>query len=245
MRDSFVFYESFFVALQDLKDKDRLKIYDAICKLALYETDTNLNGISKTIFTLIKPQIVANARRYENGKKGGRPKKETIGYENKKTDGYKKTKTSGYEIEETKTEPNVNVNDNVNVNENDNVNDNDNVNGLGFNQQQTLFELIETGFGRTLNGIEYEEIATWEDNELTRYAIKKSILNGKCSISYIQTVLGSYKIKNISTVQQAQQEEKEFKESKNKATEYKTIQQRNMEFLEQRKKQREAENVTS
>ena len=34
-KDSFVFYSSFFEALQDLKDKDRLKLYDAICNLAL------------------------------------------------------------------------------------------------------------------------------------------------------------------------------------------------------------------
>lgn len=243
MKDSFVFYRSFYEALQDLKDKDRLQVYDAICKLALCETDTDLTGIAKTIFTLIRPQITANARRYENGKKGGRPKKETVGCENKKTNGYEKTKTIGFENEETKTKPNVN--DNVNVNENDNVNDNDNVNGLGFNQQQTLFELIETGFGRTLNGIECEEIASWEDNELTRYAIRKSILNGKCTIGYISTVLRSYKNKSIVTVQQAQAEEKEYKEGKEKKTEYKTIQQKNFEFLEQRKKQREAENDTN
>lgn len=44
-KESFVFYRSFFEALQDLKDKERLKVYDAICKLALYEEDTELTGI--------------------------------------------------------------------------------------------------------------------------------------------------------------------------------------------------------
>lgn len=68
-KESFVFYRSFFEALQDLKDKERLKVYDAICELALNEKDTKLTGISKTVFTLIKPQVLSNTQKYKNGKK--------------------------------------------------------------------------------------------------------------------------------------------------------------------------------
>lgn len=68
-RDSFVFYKSFFEALQDLNNKDRLILYDAICELALNDKDTELQGFSKTIFTLIKPQILANTKKYNDGKK--------------------------------------------------------------------------------------------------------------------------------------------------------------------------------
>lgn len=68
-KESFVFYRSFFEALQDLKDKERLKVYDAICDLALNGNDTKLTGISKTVFTLIRPQILSNSKKYENGKK--------------------------------------------------------------------------------------------------------------------------------------------------------------------------------
>lgn len=74
-KESFVFYRSFFEALQDLKDKDRLKVYDAICDLALNQNDTKLTGISKTMFTLIKPQILSNSKKYENGKKRRKTKK--------------------------------------------------------------------------------------------------------------------------------------------------------------------------
>ena len=127
-KESFVFYKSFFEALKDLKEKDRLKVYDAICELALNGNEQKLIGLPKTIFTLIKPQILANTKRYENGKKGGRPKKETSGFK-KETSGFKKektkgleeNKTDGFQNEETKTKPNENVNenDNVNVNVND------------------------------------------------------------------------------------------------------------------------------
>lgn len=50
-KESFVFYKSFYDALQDLKEKDRLKVYDAICDLALNENETKLTGVAKTIFT--------------------------------------------------------------------------------------------------------------------------------------------------------------------------------------------------
>ena len=68
-KESFVFYKSFYDALQDLKEKDRLKVYDTICDLALNGNETKLTGVAKIIFILIKPQILANTKRYENGKK--------------------------------------------------------------------------------------------------------------------------------------------------------------------------------
>jgi hypothetical protein len=68
-RDSFIFYRSFFEALQGLKDKDKLNIFNAICELALNDKEQKLTGISSNIFTAIKPQIVANSKRYEDGKK--------------------------------------------------------------------------------------------------------------------------------------------------------------------------------
>lgn len=78
----------------------------------------------------------------------------------------------------------------------------------------TIYDFIEENFGRTLSPIEYEEISKWEDNELTRYAIKQAVLNGKYNIKYISRILDSYKTKKIKTVQQAQQDEESFKKKK-------------------------------
>lgn len=80
----------------------------------------------------------------------------------------------------------------------------------------SLYDFVEENFGRTLSSVEYEEISKWEDNDLTRYAIKQAILNSAYSIKYINTILSSYKKKNIQTVQQAQEDEKKFKASKDK-----------------------------
>lgn len=100
-RDSFVFYRSFYEAIKDLDKKEQSNLLSAICELALNGNEIELNGISSTIFKLIKPQINANLKRYRNGSKGGRPKTEKKPKEN-----------------QSKTKHKPNVNDNVNVNEN-------------------------------------------------------------------------------------------------------------------------------
>lgn len=76
-----------------------------------------LSGIEKAIFTIIKPQIDANNKRYENGRKGGRPPKKTeTTEEENKNHRLLKEETIGFDNRKP------NVNDNVNVTENDNGN---------------------------------------------------------------------------------------------------------------------------
>lgn len=113
MRDSFVFYRSFFEGVKELDPEAQLKVYNAIFELALNDEQADLSGASKAVFLLIKPQIEANNKRYSDGKKGGRPK-------NQKTSGYEIEKPLVIENEKTK-KPNVNVNVNVNENVNENV----------------------------------------------------------------------------------------------------------------------------
>ena len=108
-RESFIFYRSFYEAIKEVDTKTQVALYDAICKKALYDEETTLNGTSKILYTLIKPQLDANSKRYSDGQKGGRPKKETTGFQEEKTTGYENKK------------PNKNVNENVNVNDNENI----------------------------------------------------------------------------------------------------------------------------
>lgn len=81
--------------------------------------------------------------------------------------------------------------------------------------KENLFSFVEEAFGRTLSSIEYEVISTWEDNELTRYAIKQAVLNGSYRVKYIEAILFRYKKDNIKTVAEAQEQEKRFKNQKN------------------------------
>lgn len=83
-REGFVFYRSFYDAICQLKRPgERWAAVDAIIRYALDGKSENLTGPAGMALAFAKPQIDANNRRYENGKKGGeygkmggRPRKE-------------------------------------------------------------------------------------------------------------------------------------------------------------------------
>ena len=110
MRDSFVFYRSFADAIAGLPPEEYKKVMQAIIGYALDGTEPPAGGIEYTVFCLVKPQIDANNKRYENGKKGGRPitKQETSNNQ----DVTKKKPSNNQDV--TNPQPNVyvNVNDN-------------------------------------------------------------------------------------------------------------------------------------
>lgn len=73
MNDSFIFYRSFYEAIKKVKSpEDREAILMAIAGYALDAEEPQLQYPLDMIFELIKPQIDANSKRKENGKKGGR-----------------------------------------------------------------------------------------------------------------------------------------------------------------------------
>ncbi len=117
-RDSFIFYRSFMEALSELNDEQYAKVFRAITKFALDGKEIKLTGIEKVIFQLIKPQLIANQKRYDNGCKGGRKSTKT-----EPSDNQNETENKPND-NQTESKPKPNENDNVNDNENVNVNDN-------------------------------------------------------------------------------------------------------------------------
>ena len=114
IRDSFIFYRSFFEATKPLSQDQKAELFDAICFYSLDQEQIQLDPICTAMFSLIKPQLDANYKRFVNGKKGadfgklgGRPK------------------TPKKPLKNPKLTPNVNVNVNGNVNDNVNVNVNE------------------------------------------------------------------------------------------------------------------------
>ena len=83
----------------------------ALANYALNGEEQSLPPEARMFFTLTKPQIDANQKKFENGRRGGRPKK-PINNQTKTKEKPNNNQT------ETKPEPNVNDNDNVNVNDN-------------------------------------------------------------------------------------------------------------------------------
>lgn len=175
-KDSFVFYRSFFEALNDLPDENQLELYKAISDFSLNFRESKLSGISKTIFTLICPQLEANKIKYENGCKGGkfghlggRPKKE---------------KTP----KKPQPNPNLTPNDNVNDNVNDNYNEKEIKkinNKKNFGEEEK--EKINIAFAECLQVI---EIAKKFDEYSPAYLFENKITN--------TVVLGMGGIKELS-----------------------------------------------
>ena len=119
-KESFVFYKSFYEAIKNIPKEDQLELYTAICEYSFTDNVPDLpDGIAKAMFILMKPNIDSANARYrasvENGKKGGRPKKN------------KNLEKPNNNLDETQEEPKQNLNDNVDDNVDDNVNKDDNI----------------------------------------------------------------------------------------------------------------------
>lgn len=118
MKESVVFYKSFYDAIKKIPEEYQLELYNAIFMYSFEDIEpTNLSSIAEVIFTLTKPNIDSAQRKYkasvENGNKGGRPKKNN------------QSKTQQKPDNNPKSIPNHNLNDNVD----DTVNANETVYG--------------------------------------------------------------------------------------------------------------------
>ncbi len=130
-RDSMIFYRSFYESVNGLSPVIKAELYDAIFEYGLNFKEIEFtNEISKALFTLIKPQLDANIKRFENGKK---PKT--------------KQNESKNEAKHKQNESKVEANNNVNVN--DNVNKNDSIEERKLKFANSLSAFLET-YGRDL-----------------------------------------------------------------------------------------------
>lgn len=78
-REWFVFYQSFLRAWENLPDKEQLLYYQRVLKYWVdWEDIESWNWVVEAMFQLVKPQLDANNKKYQNGTKGGRPKNQTI-----------------------------------------------------------------------------------------------------------------------------------------------------------------------
>jgi len=67
-RDSFIFYRSFYECSEALSPEQKAIMFDAICQYSLNFKEPELDGIVKSLFVLIKPNLEANNKRYKSGK---------------------------------------------------------------------------------------------------------------------------------------------------------------------------------
>ncbi len=207
-RDSFIFYRSFYEAIKEIPAEEQLQVYKAISIYALEQEEIGLSGIAKAIFSLIKPQLDANYKKYENGKQS-------------------KSKTkANYKQNESKTETNVNDNENVNVNENNNDNKSDscidgsqNASESCVDGLQSIVDFYENNIG-LLSPYGLEIIKSYLEKmpaDVVIYAIQISIEANKKTIQYIKGILNNWEKAGIKTLVEAKEESK----NKTKKTEKK------------------------
>jgi hypothetical protein len=114
-RDSFIFYRSFFQSTRKLSAQDKAEIFDAICSYALDGEEIEMGIVPEAIFTIIKPNLDANRRKWANGCKD-KKKSEDIEADEEQTISKTEAKQK-----QTISKPEGNVNVNVNLNENLNL----------------------------------------------------------------------------------------------------------------------------
>ena len=201
-RDSFIFYRSFYEAISELPKENQADTYDAIMQYALNQKEIELTGISKAIFSLVKPQLDANYKKYENGKQK------------------KSKKEAKVKQNESKAETNVNDNENVNVNVNVNDNDNDNVGDSCVDGLQEVIDFYSNNI-EFLNPYGLKILESYVEDmssELVIYAMQIACENNKKTISYIKAILNNWSKANIKTLEEAKRENKK-KVSSNKQIE--------------------------
>ncbi len=126
MRESIVFYRSFYEAIKELPAEEFRNAVMAIMEYGLNDSEIDTSGVAKAILIMAKPQIDKNNKRYENGLRGGTKPKQNQN-ETKVEPNPNQTVTkvepkrnqNGTKAEPKRTKPEPNVNDNVNVNVND------------------------------------------------------------------------------------------------------------------------------
>lgn len=90
------------------------------------------------------------------------------------------------------------------------------------NNNNNIYDFLQKELGRTLSPTEIEKVKEWEDNELTRYAVKIAILNGAYTINYIDAIIYNWQKLGIKSISQAQEETKRHRDKKiSKKTDYK------------------------
>lgn len=103
MRNSFVFYRGWKEAIDELPDREKLAIYEAICNYALDGKIPDFTGLLNALFKSFVPQIDINTKRWENGRKGGAPK----GNKNAEKQNVTKDGNNQKQPKTTKKQPNV------------------------------------------------------------------------------------------------------------------------------------------
>ena len=170
-----MFYRSFYEAIKEVPKKHRAVIYEAVFEYVFESKEPSISGVPSALWKLIRPQLDASSKRYENSKKGaaygklgGRPRKNAD--EEKPLKGHDKKPLKGNESKTLNVNSNSNSNSNVNVNCNsaspDNTNNIAPENPNKPSNAAIAAEVFEKGYkltGESINSfVEYNDERGWQ-----------------------------------------------------------------------------------
>ena len=178
MKDSFVFYKSFYDAIKNMPDElEQAKAYNYIFEYVFEGKEPQEKNFAAAMFYMVKVNIDNAIKRYEanveNGKRGGRPKK--IETQTKPNNNPTETqpKPNNNPIK-TQPKPKQNLNDNVNVNDNIYFS-NEKLNNLFLDFLQLRKKIKAVNSERAINSL-LKTLEAYDD--ATKYKmIEKSITN--------------------------------------------------------------------
>ena len=188
--NGFTIYKEYYELITLLSDKEQEQLVLSILKYMFEDIEPNLNERQTKIFNNLKRPLMKSKEQSKRATKL------------KPSESQKETKSKPNENQnnnQAKTHQDVNVIVNVNNNKNNNI-----------------YDFIQENLNIKLYPVDYELINTWEDNELTRYAIKQACLNRAFSTKYVDRILKNYESKNIKTVSDAINDDKKFQAKKGK-----------------------------
>jgi hypothetical protein len=127
-RTSFIFYKSFYESIKGLKKNEQSEIFKAICEFSFNKVEPDLKGYAKSVWILMRPNLEANYKKYENGKK----------QKGSKTEANDKQTVSKNEA-------------NVDVNVDGNVDENVKINNVDYNSGKWFKKVDANGFIEAVN----------------------------------------------------------------------------------------------
>lgn len=217
-KDSFILYTDQKEVIDKLTDEQAGKLIKAIYEYAETERMPKLDTLLEIVIIPFKQNIDRNTNKWEEIKKK-RSEAGKIGAEIKKQKQAKQANVNFVKSKQANKAVNVNVNDNVNVNVNGNDN-NDNVvvDDSCVDGLQKILNFYENNIGLlTPYSLEILSDYTKEMSvDLVMLAMQKAVESNIRTIKYIKGILNNWQKKGIKTVLEAEEEDRRFKERKNR-----------------------------
>ncbi len=233
MINSFTAYRDYHELITILSEKEQKELICAIWYYMFEGIEPKLNKNQMKIFNNLKRPLDKSKIKSKNGSISKSNENQNI----KQIDNQNEIKTKSNENQNNnkiKSHQDVDVIVNVNTNNSCLDIDTNKYNLKTSNNielSNSLIEFVQKELGRLLSSSEIELIQTWEDNELTRHAVKQTTLNRATSLKYTQSIISSYKAKGYTSLAEVEADERRFEENKLKKSNGKTL--NNKEIVDQ------------